>query len=110
MKDLQQKIVAAICSAASNLGQNAVVVPPIFSKEFSETYVTISIPEYLFTATVFPRDANFWDELRTDERFERVDFESDDDMCRAVSDAFVSWFQRTSAREPAIANRGYPPN
>jgi hypothetical protein len=85
MNGLQKAIIEVIRSMAGLTGRSVDVSSPKYSEEFRCYYFAVGLPWAGIIGAVFPSSANFWDEEGLDIRFERIDFESDAEMCDAVT-------------------------
>lgn len=89
MNELQRAVINTVDSVARRFGKVVEVSSPKHSEDFRCEYFSVSLPEAGITGTIFPSDANFWNDAGLDDRFERIDFESDAAMCGAIADSLT---------------------
>jgi len=93
MSELQRLVIDTVKSVANRFGNVAEVSSSKYSEDFRCEYFAVSLPWAGITGAVFPADANFWNDSGLDERFERIDFESDAAMCSAIADSLITALQ-----------------
>lgn len=94
MNDLQRAVIGTVESIANRLGKAVEVSSPKYSEDFRCEYFAVSLPWAGLTGAIFPTDANFWNDSGLDDRFERIDFESDAAMCSAIADSLTTALQQ----------------
>ena len=89
MNTLQSAVIEVLKNVAARFGKTVNVSEPKYSKDFRSDYIVVYLPEASITGSVFPKDANFWNSVGLDKRFERIDFQSDAAMCNAIAAALT---------------------
>jgi|GEM_PF-5566136 len=106
MNAFQSNVIREIATMCDDVGVEVLISDEEYNELFESSYYELSIHKLGLEALIYPNKANYWSDEGIDERFERVDYDSDQEMLDAVVSALR--VDLVKLREEIIARRAEP--